>query len=468
VDGNQRPCGDRPAFPPANARWPDAPRQQEERKQPADALTPQQQVPGRPLKLQEEDQRLLETLRLQDVKRQEALRRQQEAQSPPAATRQQQEEQERQEALKEQQEQKRREEQAAAEEEARAAEAQRMCRQHPVLCAPKDSQTLEVMFATTRKPTSEDPLRFGGERGDLVYGAAHVRVPEEHRVGSVELPGYTLWSLVGYESQADETKHFVIRTTDRLSQIDWKDYIGRLGTDEALVFVHGYHVSFEEALYRNAQIISDLQYKRGIAVLFSWASNGRLLDYLYDTNSALDAREGFLQVIRTLRNAGIKKIHVLGHSLGNLTVLDALAREAGTAEPPMIAQLIMAAPDVDNDVFKQLAPEVRRITQGMTLYVSSADVALTASRAFAKGPRAGDVTAEGPIVLPGIDTIDVTAVGRELFGLNHSTFAKDRSVLNDVDRIVRDGLRPPDVRLPVEIRPVPEGASQPKFWRFRE
>src|SRR5712671_6350308 len=174
----------------------------------------------------------------------------------------------------------------------------------------------------------------------------------------------TLWSLLGYESKADEKKHFVIRSAVQLSEDDWKDYIGRLKENEALVFVHGYRTSFEDALCRNAQIIFDLQYKRGILVLFSWASNGGLLDYLYDTNSALNARGSFLKVLRTLRSGGIEKIHVLAHSMGNLVVLEALAGEARTADPLNIAQLIMAAPDVDSDAFKQLAPEVRRITRG--------------------------------------------------------------------------------------------------------
>jgi esterase/lipase superfamily enzyme/Tfp pilus assembly protein PilF len=333
--------------------------------------------------------------------------------------------------------------------------------------AVSDSHIVEFLFATTRKQISFDPARFSGERGDLTYGAARVRVPEEHHIGRIELPGYTLWSLAGYENKPDEKKHFVIRSVVRLPDDDWKHHIAQLGRNEALVFVHGYNTSFEDALYRNAQIIFDLQYKRGISVLFSWASNGRVLDYLYDTNSALNARASFLEVLRALRSAGVEKIHVLAHSMGNLVVLEALAQEARTSDPLNIAQLIMAAPDVDLDAFAQLAPLVRPITRGMTLYASSADKAMDASRALAKVPRAGDVTAAGPIVLPDIDTIDVTPVGQELFGLNHDTFATGRTVLSDVSRIVLDGLRPPDARLPVEIWPMPEGALPPKFWRYR-
>jgi hypothetical protein len=238
------------------------------------------------------------------------------------------------------------------------------CLSYPALCAPKDSRTAEFLFATTRKKISDEPARFSGERAELSYGVARVRVPEGHKVGRIELPGWTLWNVVGYESKADERKHFIIRSSVQLSEDDWKNYIHGLKMNEALVFVHGYNTSFEEALYRNAQIIYDLKYTRGISVLFSWASNGEIEDYLYDSNSALNARASFLLVLRTLRAAGIDKIHILAHSMGNLVVLEALAGEARTANPLNIAQLIMAAPDVDYDAFKQMAPDLRRVTQG--------------------------------------------------------------------------------------------------------
>jgi hypothetical protein len=74
------------------------------------------------------------------------------------------------------------------------------------------------------------------------------------------------------------------------------------------------------------------------------------------------------------------------------------------------------------------------------------------------------VPREGPIVLAGIDTIDVTAIGDELFGLNHDVFATKRSLVNDIRLLLR-GLRPPNDRLS-EIRPVPESPPPPHFWRF--
>jgi hypothetical protein len=71
----------------------------------------------------------------------------------------------------------------------------------------------------------------------------------------------------------------------------------------------------------------------------------------------------------------------------------------------------------------------------LTLYASSADRTMTFSRSLAGGiARAGDVPAGGPIVFPNLETIDVTAVGDDIFGLNHNVFAPSREVLHDISQ----------------------------------
>jgi esterase/lipase superfamily enzyme len=90
----------------------------------------------------------------------------------------------------------------------------------------------------------------------------------------------------------------------------------------------------------------------------------------------------------------------------------------------------------------------------MTLYASAADRALVASRELAGGiPRASDVPADGPIILPNVETIDVTAMGEDVFGLNHSVFAVSRDVMEDISVLLRLNL--PSPRL-TQIRPVPD------------
>ena len=134
----------------------------------------------------------------------------------------------------------------------------------------------------------------------------------------------------------------------------------------------------------------------------------------------------------------VEKIHVVAHSMGNFLVLNALRREP--QQTGSLAELILAAPDVDRDFFKQVLPEVRHMFAGATLYASSADKALVGSRELARGiPRAGDVPADGPVLLDGVDTIDVTAIGDELLGVNHDVFATNRSLIDDIGLLL-DGL----------------------------
>jgi hypothetical protein len=89
---------------------------------------------------------------------------------------------------------------------------------------------------------------------------------------------------------------------------------------------------------------------------------------------------------------------------------------------------------------------------------------MRASREFAGGvPRAGDVPAEGPVILPGIDTIDVTATSTDLLALNHSVYAEKSALLNDIGLILQTGERPPDRRIPI-LQKVRTGHGE--FWRY--
>ena len=70
---------------------------------------------------------------------------------------------------------------------------------------------------------------------------------------------------------------------------------------------------------------------------------------------------------------------------------------------------------------------------------------------------------DGPIVLDNMQTIDVTAMGEEILGLNHNVFAVSRNLIDDIRHLITSGLRPPDRRLS-QIRPCPE--TSPRYWCF--
>jgi esterase/lipase superfamily enzyme len=330
-----------------------------------------------------------------------------------------------------------------------------------------DPRTVDILYATVRKQNTADAsllASYTSERSETMnYGRARVRVPEDHKEGKLELPGG--YSIFGYQltqEATDQKKHFVLRSCEAMTQDQWDKLIDSVGPKDALVFVHGFNNSFNDSMYRLAQISWDLQY-RGLNVLFSWASKAGMGDYGYDLNSAGLARDAFIKLLANLSEKhGISKVHVIAHSMGNFLVLDALAHH----EPPKrpLGQLIMAAPDIDRDQFAQDIPKVKPFFRGLTLYASKNDWALALSKRVAGGvPRAGDVLEDGPIVLAGLDSLDVSALGEEMFGLNHNTFAEARPLIDDIAALLLQGRLPPRLK---NEQPMPENAKVPSYWRF--
>lgn len=315
-------------------------------------------------------------------------------------------------------------------------------------------QHVGFYFATTRAPsTNETHLEYSGERSDdLRLGRALVRIPDQRVPGSLELPrkGWKI-SLLGkqirlFRQKVNPRKHFLIKDIEEMDQAAWLADINSQKTKQALVFVHGFNNSFEDSVYRAAQIFWDLRFT-GLPVLFSWASRGGVCSYIYDQQSALNARENFLRMLDMLTDQGVEEVFILAHSMGNLLVTEALS-QAHEAQIRFIHELVMAAADVDKDNFRQFCHKMVNLHGKMTLYASAADRALLASMKLADNIfRAGFVPEEGPIVLPGLDTIDGTPLGDEMFGLNHGDYAEEATFLNDMNILISQRIRPPTRRL---------------------
>jgi esterase/lipase superfamily enzyme len=330
--------------------------------------------------------------------------------------------------------------------------------------------SVEFLFATDRK-LSTAPDFFGYERASsLTFGSARVNVPLDpyHKIGHVELPSE--WRLLGltlYREDVNPDRHFFIKSGSTFDQHTFAQIARSDPSHTAIVFVHGFNTTFNQAVVRFAQIVWDMQFK-GTPVLYSWPSRGGLLRYLYDRDSAITSRPRFLELLQVLGDQGaIKTMHILAHSMGNMIVLDALNQAAQQLSKRGLAELIFAAPDISVDAFRDWIANIRPIARGLTLYASSQDKALLASRKASAGPRAGDIFEHEPIVLPGLDSIDVSNIGAELFGLNHNVFASNRSLIDDIGRLVVDGKRPVGARSP-QIRGMPPGSSPPRYWRYPE
>lgn len=337
-------------------------------------------------------------------------------------------------------------------------------------------EVVPVYYGTDRgEGEAGKRLDYAATRGrKLTLGRALVTVPKAHIKPAIERP-WTIripyLNITLYEEAEDPEKHFTMQELKNLSREEFLTVVReRLAKserfkDHALVFVHGFNTTFDNGVYRTAQIAYDLKFD-GAPFLYSWPSGGGVASYTYDRESAGQAvpfmRE-FLELV--IKETGAKSVSVIAHSMGNQPTLQVL-KDIKASSPPgvLINQIILAAPDVDRDNFENIAREISGLANGITLYAAANDRALGVSRRFNGGvPRAGDVPDAGPIVTPGVDTIDVTAVSTDSLGLNHSGYAENNALLNDVQLLIQTGERPPEKRVPILEK---VGTASGDYWRY--
>lgn len=298
---------------------------------------------------------------------------------------------------------------------------------------------VRVFFATDREANGVG--EFGGERGsEIAYGNVFVSIPRQHRIGGIERP--SIWRL---EFSEDPRKHMTIVRRATYPRDDFvaaiRETLARGGSEASFVFVHGYNVAFDDAARRTAQIAYDLDF-RGAPVFYSWPSQASLEGYTVDEAnvewSTLNLKNFLLDYAL---HCGAKDIYLIAHSMGNRALTRAVST-LFTEHPELrgrFKEIILTAPDVDADVFKrELAPKLVAGCDKITLYVSDGDKALLASKKVHGYPRLGDAAA-GIAVMPGVETVD--ASGLDTSFLEHSYFATSGSVLQDIRRLVLEGLR---------------------------
>lgn len=358
---------------------------------------------------------------------------------------------------------------------------------HPL--STDDYDVMTIFYGTDRKddkPKKTTPV-FGSYRAEkLQLGYAYVTVPKSHTMPNVERPWSISIPLVGTIQLGweDPKKHFTVKELRRMKEAAFikkvKEQLQKSKNykDQALIFVHGFNNSFDGALYRTAQIAFDLKFD-GAPFVYSWPSAGNWTSYLYDRDSAAAARpylKEFLQLVS--QKSGAKSVSIIAHSMGTYALLNVLRDLKYTAPKSVkINQIILAAPDIGINEFKILAEEIKGLSSGVTLYASANDRALDVSKNAHGGvPRAGDVTEAGPIIVSGVDSIDVSQISIAALATNHSTYAQTTELMTDIERLLKEGTRPPQKRQPIletligrdaggNPRLLSDG-SQATYWRF--
>jgi esterase/lipase superfamily enzyme len=336
-----------------------------------------------------------------------------------------------------------------------------------------DATVVPVYYATDRKPLmplevwQEKLPRKGSRRqyygaeynpAHLELGVCPINVPTaKHRVGVVERPGWP-------GSAEDREKYFSITALRPLGAdgffADLNCRLRNSGRPEVAVFIHGYNMTFSTAVLYACQLSWDWDF-RGVPILYSWPSHGTLLAYPRDEESArlTEAHlRSFLEEI--LAKTAATNVHLIAHSLGCRVLIEVLKKFAAETDRPLFGEVVLAAPDVNRVGFVTDAVQpLARVARHVTLYASSTDKALQASKSFHQYARAGDTRPELAVCL-GIDTIDTSDVDTGLLG--HNYVVKSRAVIADIADIVCRGL-PPEER---NLTPVSRDGRV--YWKLKK
>lgn len=327
---------------------------------------------------------------------------------------------------------------------------------------------LRLYFATTRQPTgaARADEAFGGQRSDtLQFGTVDVSIPADHRWAKLESP-----SLLRLEWDADPQRHVLLAPrVDKLSVADWKASVARragaFDKGGVLLFVHGYNNSFAEAAQRAGQLAYDLAFP-GPTVLFSWPSDGEFVAYTRDEEKARTAWRQMADVLEHLTRLGPGvPVYVVAHSMGNRVLTQGLAellRRRPSADRAF-RQVVLASPDIGEEEFRQRwLNELNSVNPPrFTLYASRQDIPVALS-AWLHGERRLGSGGPGIAVLPPLDSIDASAITHEWFGLAHSYFGDNETVMSDLFLVIHQGL-PPSQRPRLTKR---QGA-QGEYWEFK-
>lgn len=311
---------------------------------------------------------------------------------------------------------------------------------------------IKIFYGTNREALQKKGSiqSYGVNSGDeLQYGHCEVQIPMGHVQGELERPGkIILWKL-----PENENDHIVIKSVEALDDKTFlKEFRKRMSESpkkNALLFVHGYNTSFEDATRRTAQLAWDLPFD-GYAGFFSWPSSGKIPDYLADeakARSSAPAFELFLQQILT--KTDLEHLHIVAHSMGSLVLtlsLNLLRRNPiYVQELIKIQQLILGAPDIDQEEFRNtILPEFKLIGQRRTIYASDHDKALNASSFVRRHRlRLGQIGDE-MFLDKNVDTVEASNI---LSQNSHSYIFESKILLSDIYYLLTQGLSPIDRRL---------------------
>ncbi len=299
-----------------------------------------------------------------------------------------------------------------------------------------------ILIASTRERDARPGTLYSGFRADwLDYASATMSVPPTHVDGKIEWP---------QTPPGDPRRDFAVRNAGYIDGD--RAFVAKVNAELAkrppghrkiFLFVHGFNTMFAEALYGFTQVVHDAHTDH-VPVLFTWASRGKLTDYLYDNNSATAARDQLAHTIRLLTDSNAEEVNILAHSMGNWVFVEAMRQikmQGGLKHPEKIGLVLLAAPDIDIDVFKSDLRAYGKPKKPYYIVLSKDDKALALSKFLAGGKaRVGDDGNVQDLAKLGAVVIDLTNVHGD-DPSDHNKYAQIAAIAPQLEHVLQSGIQ---------------------------
>jgi esterase/lipase superfamily enzyme len=304
-----------------------------------------------------------------------------------------------------------------------------------------------ILYATDRAPSNPSGVNafYSGMRNPervLNFGTANVNVPRGHKLATLEIG--SIWN---FEAAPDPKKHWMLTNVTQSTEAEFFQQIADSvqKSRDILLYIHGYNVTFTDAVLRTAQLCRDLVFG-GTVVLYSWTSQGNPISYFIDETNVGNTTERLREFVLAIAEIpNVRALHVIAHSMGNRAMIDALRILSDTRMPSQamtsvpFANIVFAAPDVDAENFADKVKYIRALGRRLTLYASEFDSALLLSKKFHGFQRAGQGGAS-IVLISDLDTIDASQVDASLLG--HAYYGSNPKVVSDIRKLIHEGASP--------------------------
>jgi esterase/lipase superfamily enzyme len=296
------------------------------------------------------------------------------------------------------------------------------------------AQSVSLLVATTRARDISTGSYSDVRAPALNYEAFTISIPPIHNVTQIEWP----------VSQPDLQTSFAV--TNRTVLPEFTLDVGLLrssrgtnvtGKRDVLIFVHGYNYNFAESLFRLAQISVDGNLEE-LPILFAWPSAASMTGYVADKDAVTYSRDDLVELLTiAAADPAVGNITLFGHSMGGFLVAEALRQLRLSGQDRVIERLenvVLAAPDIDIDVFRRQIQTIGELNPPMTLLVSPDDRVLRFSERLAGSRRRvgttdiNDPRVQSLAAANGVRVVDISKVDT-LDGTTHTKFAALMSVI---------------------------------------